>query len=455
MALAAGCQTLAPETAGDASGQARQSAPPAVAGKPHPRSPSVVSPLPRRPTPLQPVDQDPEDLWQRLGDQLSWQIANNEQVKAARQSYLRQDSYLDVITERSSLYLYYIADQVEARGMPAEIALLPLVESTMDPFARSPNHAVGLWQIMPATGEHLGLASNWWYDGRQDVRASTQVALDYLESLQEYFDGDWLLTLAAYNSGAGRVSRAIAANEAAGKPTDYWSLPLPRETRRYVPKLLALSSIIGNPDRYGVELPPLPNDPAFVVADTGGQIELARAAELAGVDEDLLRALNPGQLRWATAPNQAHELLLPPDAAPRFEEAIAGLDSGKRVSWQHYRIQRGDSLIRIAKRFDTDVAMLRQANHLRGNLIRAGDTLLIPGGSAWPGALAGGVGGGVAGANGEPRSHDYRVRKGDSLHRIAGRFKVSIDDIISWNALNPGAYLQPGQQLTLYLSDDG
>ncbi|GAB3275953.1 LysM peptidoglycan-binding domain-containing protein [Parahaliea aestuarii] len=418
-----------------------------MAGKVPARSPVTAQPLPRRPTPLQPVDQDAEDLWQRLGDQLSWQITNNDQVKAARQSFLQQDNYLDVITERSALYLYYIADEVEARGMPAEIALLPLVESTMDPFARSPNHAAGLWQIMPATGEHLGLTSNWWYDGRQDVRASTRVALDYLEALQADFDGDWLLTLAAYNSGAGRVNRAIAANEAAGKPTDYWSLPLPKETKRYVPKLLALSSIIGNPDRYGVELPPLPNDPAFVATPTGGQIELSRAAELAGVDEDLLRALNPGQLRWATAPNQAHELLLPPDAAPRFEEAVAELGSDERVRWEHYRIQRGDSLSSIARRFGTEVGLLRDTNHLRGNLIRAGDTLLIPRGNPGSGSLAK--------SGGTPRSHGYRVRKGDSLYRIAGRFKVSINDIISWNSLNPGAYLQPGQQLTLYLSDDG
>ncbi|WP_235898581.1 LysM peptidoglycan-binding domain-containing protein [Parahaliea maris] len=443
MALAAGCQTLPPETVAGKGGTPpeQQVTPPAKKKKPS------LAKRGKAPDVAPPVEEPVTDLWLRLGDQFSWEHPENSQVTQARESFLRQDTYLDVVTERSALYLYYIAGEVEARGMPAEIALLPLVESTMDPFARSPDHAVGLWQIMPATGRHLGLTSNWWYDGRKDVRASTEVALDYLESLQADFDGDWLLALAAYNSGKGRVSRAISRNQSQGKPTDYWSLSLPRETRQYVPKLLALSSIISDPERYDVTLPSLPNDPAFVVADTGGQIELSRAAELAGVDESLLRALNPGQLRWATAPNQLQELLLPPEAAPRFAAGVAELGDEDRVQWQHYRIERGDSLIRIARKFNTEVGLLREVNKVRGNLIRAGDTLLIPRGNQWAGSLA--LRGGAT-----PRSHDYRVRQGDSLYRIAGRFKVSIADIISWNSLDPGAYLQPGQQLTLYLSDE-
>lgn len=426
----------------------RDDAPGIPRAAPPPNEAGPSSPVARKPVRVSKdtAAAQPDDLWARLRQQLAWEVVDNPAVEKARDHYLSQPTYLEVIAERSALYLHYILERVESRGMPAELALLPLVESTMDPFARSPNHAAGLWQIMPATGRHLGLTSNWWYDGRRDLKDSTRVALDYLETLNQEFDGDWLLTLAAYNSGHGRVGRAIARNEELGKPTDFWSLRLPRETRKYVPKLMALSSIIADPEAYAVTLPSVPDSPAFAAAPTGGQIELARAAELAGVDEGLLRALNPGQLRWATAPGQRQELLLPPEAVERFEEGVASLPAGERVRWQHYTIRRGDNLGRIARRFDTSVALLREANKLRGSLIRAGDTLLIPQGGAWGGSLA-------LRDDDAPRTRDYQVKRGDSLYRIAGRFNVSIEDIVSWNSLDPGAYLQPGQQLTLYLGE--
>lgn len=391
------------------------------------------------------VNATPDDLWERLREGLTWEVVDNPKVAAARDNFLGQDEYLPVVAERSSRYLHYIIEEVEARGLPAEIALLPLVESTLNPFALSPGNAAGLWQIIPTTGRHLGLTSNWWYDGRRDLRDSTSAALDYLETLHDEFDGDWLLALAAYNSGGGRVKRAIARNEQRGRPTDYWSLSLPRETRGYVPKLLALASIVAEPEVYGATLPPVENRPAFAVADTGGQIELARAAELAGVDIGTLRALNPGQLRWATAPGLGEEILLPVDTLERFEQGIADLDPADRVRWQHYTIRRGDNLSRIARKFGTRVAMLKEVNKLRGSLIRAGDTLLIPQGGDWSGSLA---------MNGAAKSHDYQVKRGDSLYRIAGRFNVSVNDIVSWNSLDPSAYLKPGQQLTLYLNGD-
>lgn len=450
MTILAGCQSLPPEP-GSGQGSAEVGAKELgqVPAKMSPAASTQARALASKQSAAKAgPEAPPDDLWERLRSEMTWQQLDNPQVGAARDHFLAQPTYLDVIAERSSLYLYYILDQVESRGMPPEIALLPLVESTMDPFARSPNHAAGLWQIMPATGRHLGLTSNWWYDGRQDLRESTRVALDYLQSLNKEFEGDWLLTLAAYNSGNGRVGRAIARNEKRGKPTDYWSLNLPRETRNYVPRVAALASLITDPERYSVTLPPVPNRPAFAAAPTGGQIELARAAELAGVDESLLRALNPGQLRWATAPGQTHELLLPMEVVDQFEQGIASLPREERVSWRHYTIRSGDSLSRIAHRFDTSVAMLKEVNKLRGSLIRSGQTLLIPQDGTWTGSLAMAGGGGA-------RSHDYQVKHGDSLYRIAGRFNVSIEDIVSWNSLDPGAYLQPGQQLTLFLSGGG
>lgn len=389
----------------------------------------------------------PADLWERIRRELSWQSIHNSQVGKARDGYLRQRDYLDVVSERATLYLHYIVEEVERRDMPMEIALLPMVESTMDPFATSSERAAGLWQIMPATGRHLGVQSDWWYDGRRDLRESTSVALDYLEALHAEFDQDWMLALAAYNSGKGRVGRARRANEARGLPTDYWSLKLPRETRHYVPRLLALTQIVAFPEAFDVEFPEVPNEPAFELADTGGQIELARAAALAEVDIATIRALNPGQLRWATSPEQAPEILLPPGTAERFSEGVADLTPDDRVQWQHYRISNGDNLISIARKFDTEVGLLREVNGIRGSMIRAGDTLMIPMGSAWASSLA------MAATTTEPTRQGYRVRRGDSLYRIAGRFNVSVNDIIAWNSLDPGDYLQPGQQLTLYVGD--
>lgn len=387
----------------------------------------------------------PEDLWARIRGELTWQTIHNEQVGRARDNYLRQPNYLPVVSERASLYLYYIVEEVEKRGMPMEIALLPLVESTLNPFATSSERAAGLWQIMPATGKHLGIESDWWYDGRRDLRESTRVALDYLEALHQRFDEDWMLALAAYNSGKGRVGRARSANEKKGLPMDYWSIKLPRETRHYVPRVIALAQLVAFPEAFGLEFPEVANAPAFEIADTGGQIELARAADLAQVELGVIRALNPGQLRWATSPDMPPELLLPLDAGHKFSEGVAQLTPNDRVRWQHYRIESGDNLIGIAKQFDTEVDLLRQVNGISGSMIRAGKTLMIPMGSAWASSLA------LAEPAGEPAAKGYRVRRGDSLHRIAGKFNVSVNQIVAWNSLDPRDYLQPGQTLTLYV----
>ncbi|MFT7265188.1 MAG: membrane-bound lytic murein transglycosylase D, partial [Halioglobus sp.] len=292
-----------------------------------------------------------------------------------------------------------------------------------------------------------GLKQNWWFDGRRDVRESTAAALDYLEELHGDLDNDWLLALAAYNSGKGRVLRAMKDNRRKGLSTDYWSLKLPRETRRYVPRLIALSGFVAFPDIWKTELEPIPNEPTFEVVDILGQIELAKAADLAQVDLITLRAFNPGHLRWATAPARSRELLVPVGAGDRLTQAVAKLTPDDRVEWQHYRIKRGDSLIRIAKSFGTRVNLIREVNHIKGSRIRAGDTLMIPNGDAWSHSLA------LASTSSTRTRRGYKVRSGDSLYRIAGKFKVSIDELVAWNSLNPRAYLKPGQKLTLYVGE--
>lgn len=387
----------------------------------------------------------PQDLWERMRRGLDWRGEDNPAVRSARDAYLAQPLYLQVVGQRAQRYLHYIVQEVESRNMPMEVALLPLVESTLDPFAVSPQQAAGLWQIMPATAKYLGMQTNWWYDDRFDLRDSTQVALDYLEGLHADFDGDWLLALAAYNAGKGRVSSAVRRNAARGQPADYWSLSLPRETRHYVPRLLALSEIIRNADDLDVELPPVANAPAFIAVSTGGQIELQRAAQLAGVEIATLRSYNPGHLRWATAPER-NEILLPELHAERFRSALATLSVDERVSWSHYRIRSGDNLGGIARRFGTQVELLREVNGIEGHFIRAGDTLLIPRGGNWRGSLD------IAQSADVERERAYRVRSGDSLYRIANRFNVTIEELVNWNKIDPSDYLRPGQTLTLFVS---
>ena len=375
---------------------------------------------------------------------LLWQTLLKNHQQQTRERYLRHSTHVPEVTSRADHYLYYIVEEVQKRNMPVEIALIPMLESDWDPFAESPSGAAGLWQIMPETGAHLGLEQDSWYDGRVALRDSTTVALDYLETLYEQFDRDWFLALAAYNSGAGNVARARKANEAQGLDTDYWSLRLPRQATNYVPKLIALSQIVAEPERFDVEIAEVENAPSFEVVDTGGLLQMSRAAELAGVDLDTLRALNPGQLRETLLPGRPLEILVPVGSADRFETNIAKLSPEELVQWKTYRIKPGDSLNLIAQKFDIEVEILQDINSIDGSKIQAGEILKIPdaGHSDLGEALA------SAGAN---TPQGYRVREGDSLYRIASKFNVSVEDIIVWNALDRKAYLKPGQQLKLYI----
>ncbi|MEZ5573171.1 MAG: LysM peptidoglycan-binding domain-containing protein [Halioglobus sp.] len=386
---------------------------------------------------MKPIQKQPDDLWERIRQDLSWQDTQSARIDKEREYFLRQTNYMPIMADRADYYLYYIVEEVQKRDMPIEIALIPLVESGLDPFASSSSGAAGLWQIMPETGIHLGLEQDAYYDGRHAVRDSTKVALDYLETLHKEFNNDWLLALAAYNSGAGNVAKAQKANEAKGLATDYWSLDLPSQTHEYVPRLIALAQIVADPEQYDVEIPEVENAPSFEVADTKGLLELSLAAELAGVDMDTLRALNPGQLSESISPFRPAELLLPVGTVNRFEHNIAQLSPEELVQWKTYRIKPGDSLGEIAQKFDTQVALLKQLNGISGSTIQAGDTLKVPGEPKPP----------VAADTLE--TEGYSVREGDSLYNIANRYNVSINDIVAWNSLNPTAYLRPGQKLKL------
>jgi len=409
-----------------------------------------------------PIDPEPvaewvtEDLWQRLRNGYALGDIEHDRVEHYIRWYAKHQGYINRVSERGERYLFHIAERLEQENLPLEIALLPIIESAFDPFAYSHGRASGMWQFLTGTGRDYGLKQNWWYDGRRDVLDATDAAINYLVDLHRMFDGDWLLALAAYNTGQGNLRRAINRNKRAGKPTDFWSLRLPRETSAYVPQLLALAHIVRQPEQYGITLPPLPNTPYFSIAEIGSQLDLAQAAELAQVSMDELYLLNPGLNRWATDPAGPHRLLLPVAATDTFNLALAQIPAEQRISWERYRIQNGDSLIRIAKKHNTSVEALQAANQLSSSRIRAGDTLLIPHASKEAAFYAHSqpqrlqqVQNRAQGAKGSTKL-EYTVQRGDSFWRIANRHKVTVSALARWNGMAPRDTLRPGQTLVVW-----
>ncbi|MDZ7825721.1 MAG: transglycosylase SLT domain-containing protein [Gammaproteobacteria bacterium] len=278
--------------------------------------------------------------------------------------YASHQAYLDRVVERGRPYLHHIVAEIERRGLPMELALLPIVESAFDPFAYSHGRAAGLWQFIPGTGRMYALDQDWWHDERRDVLESTRAALDHLEDLHRTFDGDWLLALAAYNSGSGNVRRALRRNRAADRPTDFFALDLPRETEAYVPKLMAIATLVADPQAHGTTLPAVADKPGFRVVETGGQVDLARAAELAGISGRELYRLNPALNRWATHPEGPHRLLVPPENASALAAGLATLAPEDRITWKRHRIRPGETLSTIAVAHHTSIDTLRRANRI-------------------------------------------------------------------------------------------
>ena len=396
---------------------------------------------------------EPDILWDRIIDQyaISAQVSN-ERVQQQLDWFIQRQRHIDTVAERAQKYLYYIVSRTEERSLPGELALLPIVESSLDPFAYSYGKASGIWQFIPSTGKAYGLDQDWWYDGRRDIRASTEAALNYLERLHDQFDGDWLLALASYNSGAGTVRRAIRKNKSKGLPTDYWSLNLPTETRMYVPRLIALAQLVRNPAAFNVSLPPVMNEPFFTAIETGGQIDLSRVAELAGLSVEDVYQLNPEYNRWSTHPEQSEDILIPLTHAERLKQGLSTLSPSERITWERYTIRRGDSLSTIASRQGVTMEVLRTVNNLPDNRIYAGKELLIPHSAQHSDGFL------QKHANlirkqqiqESRRKVRYKVRTGDNLWAIARRYDVKINDLMRWNKIRSGQYLRPGQTLLIW-----
>jgi membrane-bound lytic murein transglycosylase D len=357
--------------------------------------------------------------------------------------------FLDKTFERGEHYLYYVVRELEGRGMPLELAMLPVIESAYNPYAYSRARAAGIWQFIAPTATRYQVRVNWWQDGRRDIVDSTRAALDYLSELHTMFDGDWLKAIAAYNCGELAVQRAVDRNQRRGEPTDFWHLKLPGETRAYVPRLLALARIVANPAAYGLEFAPIANQPYFAQVEVGSQIDLRVAATLSGVGEGELHELNPAYNRWATDPDGPYHLLVPYATAATFAEAVAALAPGERMPVEHYTLQPGDTIAKLALNRALTVSMIERLNGVAGAGFRVGDELSLPAGNAAP-LRAGLIIEGETPARGERRRrHTYVVRRGDTLASIARHSGVAVAELARMNGLAPQARLTTGHHLVV------
>lgn len=393
------------------------------------------------------------DIWDRIRAGFGLPALDDPRVSYHEQWFVKNPQYMDRKVERARLYLYHIVEEVEKRGMPMEIALLPAIESAYQPHAYSRARALGLWQFIAPTARRYGIKMNWWYDGRQDVLTSTRAALDYLEKLYTEF-GDWHLALAAYNAGEGKIHYTMAYNQRRGRPTSYQYLRLRAETRHYVPKLLALSRIIANPDAYGIQITPIPNEPYFAPVDIGSQIDLNVVAQLADIPMGDLYDINPGFKRWATAPQGPHRVLVPIEKKEQLIEALNDLPDEHRIKWRRHRVRQGDTLSTIGRRYGVTVSAIKQANHIRGSLIRVNQNLLIP-------ISARRLSRRVANVTrpaprvAPPKSQAkvvHRVRQGETLWSIARKYQVYVNQLARWNFMHTRDILRVGQRLNIWIA---
>lgn len=462
------------------------------------------------------------DLMDRMRAGFDIADVDHEWVDTEVRWFANHPEYLDRTFKRGERYLYHIVKELEARRMPLELALLPIVESAFNPVAYSRARASGLWQFIPDTGRRFGLKQNWYYDGRRDVIAGTSAALDYLEFLYLEFEGDWTLAVAAYNCGEAAVARAVERNRDAGLPTDFFHLKLPKETRAYVPKLLAMRRIVADPAAHGLAFAPIPNEPYFVKVAVTGQIDLHVAAEIADLPKEELLALNPAFNHWVTDPDGPYYLLVPSDREAKVLAGLTSLPPEQRVRVVYHRVRPGETLGSIADKYNISVATLRSTNKMRGSMIHPGQEILIAasprsgdlklasandynqpanvparsagaaagkhkvrsGDTLWSIAKLHGISmEKLADTNGLSRNDTlsvgqvlkipgvatlaasnpatvansattYVVKAGDTLSRIATKFRVSITDLLGWNGLKSDNVLKPGQRLVMYTNGD-
>ena len=453
-----GCQSTPPASPVPTSNEITILKPPItkenIASHQEPPKPNITNKIPQN------TGTNKDDLIGRIRLGMSIPMENDPAIDAQLNWYLNNPEYLNRVFSRSEPYLYHIVETLENRGIPLDIALLPVVESAFDPFAYSHGRASGLWQIIPGTGTYLGLKQNWWFDARRDVLESTRAAFDYLQYLHGLFEGDWLLALAGYNSGEGNVSRAVHRAESEGLPTDFWHIRhyLPAETQAYVPRLIALKQVITESEFYNIELPEISNAPFFEVVETSGQMDMALAADLAGITTDELYRLNPGVNRWATDPEGPHRILVPVKWASNFRMALSELGQQNQVSWSRHEVSMGETLSELALNYQTTPWVLKEVNGLTNDMIRIGQNLMIPHAAKQPEDYKQTLDARRKRVvnqeqNGERKT--YKVQKGDSLWTISRQYNTTVGELAKWNAMAPRDPLSIGLELVIWTDSTG
>jgi membrane-bound lytic murein transglycosylase D len=382
-----------------------------------------------------------DDLWRAVASRFELPVPDNDRIDAELAFYADHKEYLRRVSKRAAPYLYMIVSKLEAADLPLELTLLPIVESAYRPQALSSSAAAGIWQFIPSTGDHFGLERDAYYDGRKDIEASTDAAVAYFSQLRELFDEDWPTVIAAYNGGQGTLLGAIRYNRERGRPTDFWSLTqLRKETRDYPARLFALVKIFSQPEKYGFTPYPIPNRPRLAQIELDRSVNLAKLAELTGMDHDELYRLNPGFDRALTGKNR--RLLVPREAKGRFNLDTLDSAAAEAEPWRRYTIVKGDSFYRIARRYGSSVDEILAVNRRQSALARPGEVILVPAGRV-----------DRAVASGNARTHT--VRKGESLWTIARRHGIKLDELRRMNAFGDNPVLHPGDKVVIGVQADG
>ncbi|KTD46269.1 transglycosylase SLT domain-containing protein [Legionella quateirensis] len=395
------------------------------------------------------------DVWDVLRNEFKM---NHEINRAEVQDQIRwildHPGFVTKVCQQAEPYLYHVTREIQRRNLPGELALLPMIESAYDPFAYSKVGAAGLWQIMPVTGNQLGLIQDWWFDGRRSINHSTDAALTHLTHLNKVFNGNWILSIAAYDAGEGAIGRAVKANSPNGRAVSFWELNVPKETQIYVPRFLALAEIMSNPQAYKINLPANPFRPYFEEVNIGSQIDLSHAASLAGISVNELTKLNPGYNRWATAPYKPFTLLIPIAKVTQFYFNLSHSPVEKRVSWTKHLVLPSDSLRSIARQYHTTITLIKKLNRLSDQSIRPNQVLLIPSTKNTPVLPFHEISKSKFLSQTSIKGKVYRVihivQPNESYRTLEMLYKVSTQDIMNWNHLSPGAALLNGQQLIIW-----
>ncbi len=469
--LAAGCATVPadpvpPAPAAEVAPEAPAAPAPVAVAEPEPAVPQPASAAPEPKIavadpdrPGVPIDLDDRgartDLWERVRNGFAMPDLDGDLVRKKEQWYSARPDYVQRMTERGSRYLFHIVEEVDRRGLPMELALLPFIESAFNPQAMSRAKASGMWQFMPATGRHFDLQQNMFRDDRRDVLASTRAALDYLTRLFNMF-GDWHLALAAYNWGEGNVQRAIRRNQAAGLPTGYAHLRMPEETRHYVPKLQAVKNIVAEPSAFGLALPVVENHPYFLVVPIERDIDVAVVTRLAGISPEQFAQLNPQLNKPVILAAGTPQVLLPYDNANAFVRNLQQ-HAGPWATWTAWKAPRQMSPAEAAKVVGMSEAELRSVNKIPPRmLVRAGSTLLVPRNghreAYVPPHVADNAAVLLAPEAPALRRVAFRVgSQGDSVAAVARRYGTSASNVARWNKVSTTARFRPGTQVVVYV----